>query len=66
MDWTKNLVVELGLKRGENTSYIADYVMDRGFSLEKIQNILMEQENKQPGRIYLGSINVFFGENPKL
>lgn len=75
LDWTRNLAVELGKKRGENPSYksydvtdssIATYVMNCGYPIWKIEKVLEEQEKLHTGRIYLGSINGYFGENPKL
>ena len=53
LDWTRNLAVELGKKRGENPIW-------------KIEKVLEEQEGLHPGRMYLGSINGYFGEEPKL
>ena len=75
MDWTRNLAVELGKKRGENPSYktydindsaIDEYVTDRGYRLDKIESILIEQSSFNSNRIYLGSINGIYGKNPKL
>lgn len=75
LNWTRNLAVELGKKRGENPSYksydvtdssIATYVMNCGYPIWKIEKVLEEQEKLHTGRIYLGSINGYFGENPKL
>lgn len=75
LDWTRNLAVQLGIKRGEQTFYkkydvidssIVAYVTDCGYPLEKIEEVLKEQEIMHPGRIYLGSINGMYGSNPKL
>lgn len=75
LDWTRNLAVELGKKRGENPSYITydvtdstvyDYVKNCGYPLWKIEKVLKEQELLHPGRIYFGSINGYYGESPKL
>jgi len=75
LDWTRNLAVELGKKRGENPSYktydindsaIDEYVTDRGYRLDKIESILIEQSSFNSNRIYLGSINGIYGKNPKL
>ena len=75
LDWTRNLAVELGKKRGEKPSYksydvtdssIATYIMNCGYPLWKIEKVLNEQEKLHPGRLYLGSINGYFGEEPKL
>lgn len=75
LDWTRNLAVELGKKRGEETSYkkydvtdstISEYVMNCGYPLKKIEEVLLEQEKLHPGRIYLGSINGLYGNNPSL
>lgn len=75
LDWTRNLAVELGKKRGENPAYktydvtdssIATYVMNCGYPIWKIEKVLEEQEGLHPGRMYLGSINGYFGEEPKL
>ena len=75
LDWTRNLAVELGKKRGENPSYksydvtdstISEYVMNCGYPLYKIEKILKEQNKMHPNRIYLGSINGMYGENPTL
>lgn len=75
LDWTRNLAVELGKKRGENPAYktydvtdssIVTYVMNCGYPIWKIEKVLEEQEGLHPGRMYLGSINGYFGEDPKL
>ena len=75
LDWTRNLAVELGKKRGENPTYkiydvidssITSYVMNCGYPIWKIEKVLEEQEGLHPGRMYLGSINGYFGEDPKL
>lgn len=75
LDWTRNLAVELGKKRGENPTYktydvtdssITSYVMNCGYPIWKIEKVLIEQEELHPGRMYLGSINGYFGEEPKL
>lgn len=75
LDWTRNLAVELGKKRGENPAYktydvtdssIVTYVMNCGYPIWKIEKVLIEQEELHPGRMYLGSINGYFGEDPKL
>lgn len=75
LDWTRNLAVELGKKRGENPTYktydvtdstISEYVMNCGYPLYKIEKILKEQNEMHPNRIYLGSINGMYGENPTL
>lgn len=75
LDWTRNLVVELGKKRGENPSYksydvtdssISPYIMNCGYPLTKIEEILKEQEKLHLERMYLGSINGYFGKKPKL
>ncbi|WP_318742775.1 hypothetical protein [Treponema sp.] len=75
LDWTRNLAVELGKKRGEKPVYktyditdstVCDYVMNCGYPLWKIERVLIEQELLHPGRIYLGSINGYYGNNPKL
>lgn len=75
LDWTRNLAVELGKKRGEETSYkkydvtdstISEYAMNCGYPLKKIEEVLLEQEKLHPGRIYLGSINGLYGNNPSL
>jgi len=75
LDWTRNLAVELGIKKGENPSYktydiidstISEYIMNCGYPLWKIEKVIIEQESLHPGRIYLGSVNGFFGENPIL
>lgn len=75
LDWTRNLAVELGKKRGENPSYktydvsdstVCDYVKNCGYPLWKIEKVLIEQESLHPGKIYLGSINGYYGENPRL
>ena len=75
LDWTRNLAVELGKKRGENPAYktydvtdssIVTYVMNCGYPIWKIEKVLIEQEELHPGRMYLGSINGYFGEEPKL
>lgn len=75
LDWTRNLAVELGKKRGENPTYktydvtdssICDYVINCGYPLWKIENVLSEQDKLHPGRIYLGSVNGYYGDNPKL
>ena len=75
LDWLRNLAVEIGKKRGENPSYktydvtdstICDYVSNCGYPLWKIEKVLIEQESLHSGRIYLGSINGYYGENPKL
>lgn len=75
LDWTRNLAVELEKKRGENPVYktydvtdssIVTYVMNCGYPIWKIEKVLEEQEGLHPGRMYLGSINGYFGEDPKL
>lgn len=75
LDWTRNLAVELGKKRGENPSYksydvtdssVSKYVMNCGYPLDKIENVLKEQSEKHPDMFYLGSINGMFGKNPSL
>ncbi len=75
LDWTRNLAVELGKKRGENPSYksydvtdssISKYVMNCGYPLDKLEKVLEEQSEKHPDMFYLGSINGMFGKNPSL
>ena len=75
LDWTRNLAVELGKKRGENSSYktydvtdstISEYVPNCGYPLSKIEAVLIEQEKLRPGRIYLGSVNGMYGSEPSL
>ena len=75
LDWTRNLAVELGKKRRENPTYktydvtdssITSYVMNCGYPIWKIEKVLIEQEELHPGRMYLGSINGYFGDEPKL
>ena len=75
LDWTRNLAVVLGKKRGETPTYktydvidssITSYVMNCGYPIWKIEKVLIEQEELHPGRMYLGSINGYFGEEPKL
>lgn len=75
LDWTRNLAVELGRKRGEIVSCnscdvvdskVCEYIKDCGYPLSTIEDVLREQAAKFPNKIYLGSINGFFGERPKL
>lgn len=75
LDWTRNLAVELGKKRGENPSYksydvtdssVSEYVMNCGYPLDKIEEVLKEQSEKHTDMFYLGSINGMFGKNPSL
>lgn len=47
-------------------SSICDYVINCGYPLWKIENVLREQDKLHPGRIYLGSVNGYYGDNPKL
>lgn len=75
LDWTRNIAVQLGIKRGEEPYYkkyditdstVVDYVMNCGYPLKEIEQVIIEQEKKYPNRIYLGSINGMFGANPRL
>lgn len=75
LDWTRNLAVELGKKRGENPSYksyditdskVSEYVMNCGYPLDRIENVLKEQSKIHPDMFYLGSINGMVGKNPSL
>lgn len=75
LDWTRNLAVELAKKRGENPEYksfdvieskVYKYVNNCGYPLLKIEEIIKEKANEKTNYIYLGSINGFFGDNPKL
>ena len=75
LDWTRNLAVELGKKRCENPTYktyditdstICNYINNCGYPLWKIEKVLIEQELLHPGKIYFGSVNGYYGENPKL
>ena len=77
LDWTRNLAVELGKKRGENPDYksydinsskISPYVSNCGFPLSKIEDVIKEQMSKENDLnfFFLGSINGFYGENPRL
>ncbi len=75
LDFTRNMAVQLGKKRGENTFYkkydvvdsdICNYIMNCGYPLKRIEQVILEQEKKHPNRIYLGSINGMFGSKPQL
>lgn len=75
LDWTRNLAVELGKKRGESPSYktydvtdstITKYVMNCGYPIQKIERVLKEQGQLKPNTIFLGSINGLFGRKPSL
>ena len=75
LDWTRNLAMELGSRRGESCSYneydvtcsdVCEYIKDCGYPLDRLEEIIKERSKINSDKIYLGSINGFFGENPKL
>ena len=75
LDWTRNLAVELGKKRGGHPSYktydvtdsaICEYIPNCGYPILKIEEVITEQAKLHPEKLYLGSINGYYGENPKL
>lgn len=75
LDWTRNIAVELGRKRGEGYSYktydvtdssICKYIPNCGYPINRIEEVLNEQSILQADRIYLGSVNGMFGNNPQL
>ena len=75
LDWTRNMAMELGKKRGEDAKYksyditqseVAEYVMNCGFPTDKIESVLLEQGKLKSNSIFLGSINGMFGKKPTL
>lgn len=75
LDWTRNLAVELGNKRCEIAGYksyditdssVCEYVVNCGYPLSIIEKVIKEQAEKSTDKIFLGSINGFYGKSPIL
>ena len=76
LDWTRNIAISLANLRDKKKygiedfdirdSEIVSYIEDRGYPIEAIEEVIKEQERKNPNRIYLCSISGPYGENPRL
>ena len=76
LDWTRNIAVKLATLQNNREysneyfdvrdSKILDYVEDRGYPLENIKEVIIEQSKTFANRWYLGSISGPFGDNPRL
>lgn len=75
LDWTRNLAAELGNKRCEIAGYksyditdssVCEYVVNCGYPLSLIEKVIKEQAEKSTDKIFLGSINGFYGKYPRL
>lgn len=76
LDWTRNIAVLLATLRN-NQSYdiedfdvrdseIVSYIEDRGYPIEDIEKVIINQAKKNTNQLFLCSISGPFGENPRL
>ena len=70
LDWTRNLAAAVS-GRGYEDNDVRDvrfhrYTEDVGYKVSELESVMYQLAVASPGRFYLGSVNVEYGEEPKL